>query len=411
MMHPTRLTFPAVMAALLTACGGAQGFSNIAATFPFGLPLNASSGAAINMGGAAAGVLNDHNVLLDNPANLGAITKTAFSGLLVLDGMRITQGGRHSNHVAVSPRQISFAFPLGLAGVVALSIQKETDATVRFFTDSVRLSTSGFFGRLGYHKSGGLTAWRAGWGRSIAGKAYVGAAYERLYLDIRSTKVIDLNNYPANSTRDSTQVGFRGHGLHLGLMVPIAKATIGVAGRYVFKNDVESIQGQFRLNEESALPGSRMKQKSTLRIPPQGVLGVSYDFSPRWLAAMDLGVVGWREYSSHGILADADRDYAVSYGIGGRFIPAPRLLAPKYWETMHYRLGFRYAQLPRESAREVSLAAGVGFPVKGGGLLDLVVNLGRRTDDAYDDYREDFVQINFGINGGRKWIRSSPTSY
>ncbi len=270
----------------------AGGMSNLSARYPVGLPRPAESGTALSMGGAATGTLNDIHVLLANPANLGGIDKTAFSALLAFDFVRISQMSQQSNHVSVAPRQISFAFPLGLAGTVALSLSKETDADVKFQTDSSLIPNSdNLYGRLSYRSKGGTTGWQFGWGRRIGKWAYVGAAYERMYFELNNTKIVDLTNYPATSTRDSTRIHFAGHAIRLGLMVPVAKATIGLAGRYVFEDDLRYSRGQYRLDESVPISGSGSSSIAQVKLPPYLVAGASYEFSPRWLAAGDLNII------------------------------------------------------------------------------------------------------------------------
>jgi len=365
------------------------------------------------MGGAGAGVINEHNILLSNPANLGAIKKIAFSSLLSFDFLRITDGSHHSNHVAAAPRELSFAFPLGIAGTIAFAVEKETDATIKYQCESALDAdpASTFYGKLSYHRAGGVTGWRAGWGRNIGKWAYAGFGYERLYFEQNGTKIIQLIQFPANTTRDSTRISFRGHGLHLGIMVPVDKLVIGLSGRYVLKTDLSYSRGQYRDIGTAILAETDTTDKARIHMPPSATIGLSYEFSTRWLGAADMGIVAWNRYSSGGVLPASDINYAMSFGAGVRFIAAPELLAPAYWETIHYRAGIRISQLPRNDASEIALSLGAGLPLKGGGLLDLVISGGRRTDRDFTDYAENFAQFAIGVNGGRKWIRTATDGY
>jgi hypothetical protein len=370
-----------------------------------------NSAAGVNMGGAGAAILNDHNVLLVNPANLGAINKTAFSSMLTFDFLRIAQDSHHSNHISVAPRQIAFAFPLGKIGTVGFSLSKETDAGVEFRTSPVRIDNSDFVGTLSYHGTGGLAGWRFGWGYGIGKWIYLGMAYERLYFERNNTKIIDLSSYDAVTTRDSTRMHFTANAIHGGIIVPVANATVGIAGRYVFEDDIIYDRAQYRETEAAPLAGTDTAANSKVKLPPYIVFGGSYQLSSRWLAGADIGMEKWNSYSSNYLLPGASEDLAMRFGVGVRFIPAPDLLAPKYWETIHYRLGFKYMELPSEKSSEFAFSIGSGFPVKGGGLLDLAVSFGRRSDERFTDYTEDFVQIAIGINGGRKWMKASPGNY
>jgi len=83
---------------------------------------------------------------------------------------------------------------------------------------------------------------------------------------------------------------------------------------------------------------------------------------------------------------------------GGQFIPAPNLLTPKYWETINYRAGFRYSQLPLKTSSEFALTLGAGLPIgKGSGMFDVALELGKRSDTGYPGYSENFLNVISGF--------------
>jgi hypothetical protein len=120
----------------------------------------------------------------------------------------------------------------------------------------------------------------------------------------------------------------------------------------------------------------------------------------------------WDNYrSEHDLLGLAPqelRDAAVRLSAGAQFTPAPELLTPRYWEIMQYRGGIRYNQLPVPSAYELAFSFGVGMPLpQGGGLIDLSIEYGRRHDKDFSNIREELFRFAIGINGGRKWNKST----
>jgi hypothetical protein len=300
---------------------------------------------------------------------------------------------------------------MGAIGTIAFSLAKETDARIRFQSALTAIAGSPYLGRVSYDRTGGLTSWRAGWGRCFGAWINAGIAYERLNFMIVSTKLIELENDMANNTRDSTTVRFTANALHVGIMVPVDKLVIGLSGRYVFRDDLKYSRGQYRTGEASPINETDSAATAGVRIPPQAGLGVSYSLSPRWLAAADVRLVQWERYSAHGFLPKVDAHYSVSAGAGIRFIAAPEILEPRYWETIHCRAGIQYAQSPTDDGSEFSLSLGAGFPLKPSGLVDVVVRAGRRSGNNFPDYTEDFIQILFGINGGRKWIKTAGDTY
>ncbi len=444
---PKTVRFIIVSICAVSFCGWGQ--SILSLSYPFGLPLRSLSSTALSMGGVSVGVPNDHHVMLTNPGNLGTIDITAFSSLWFIDYIRINDNGAYSDHIRTAPRQLSFALPLGLAGTIAFSLAKTTDATIKYRQEELLYSKknplSSTFTSISYDREGGTTSWQAGWGRSIGKYVNIGFAYQRYYFSAFTTKLTDVTfqtkaisiakidttqidpntisivttydttEYEEEITeRDSTHLSFGGNGLRFGIMGTIKKFTAGLAVNYYFQDNLKYFSSIY--NNSSSLPVDSALLSSftdSLQLPHSIATGLSYEISPKWLVGADLTFDLWQYYYVKGrqILAVVETDNTVSFSAGFRFIPAPNLLAPRYWETIHLRGGIRYSQLPGKTSSEFSGALGFGFPLKGNGLLDLGFELGRRTHEDYSDYNETFLQVSIGLNGGRKWIKTPTSTY
>lgn len=427
------------------------GQSILSSTYPLGLPLRPLSGTALCMGGTSVGIPNDHHVMLANPANLGTINTTAFSSLLLVDYLRIKDHDLYTDHLNAVPRQISFALPFGIAGTVAFSLSKYTDANVKYRQDKTKVTPGDplfpKYYRTSYDCQGGTTSWQAGWGRSFGKFINVGLAYQRSYFLLNSTKledyiyaqiVYDTTFYPDTNIidtiqshesvireiteRDSSHFVFRGNGIRVGLMGTIKDLSIGIAVNYYFKSELSYKNAIYNeINSEPISSSVTSDNKIVMQPPPSVALGLSYAFSPKWLVGADMHLDLWKYYTLEidtfsaktqekirKDIADIAEDNTITISSGFRFIPAPNLLVPKYWETIHYRGGIRYSQLPGKNSSEISGSLGFGFPLRGNGLLDLGLELGKRTHERYSNYEEQFLQVIIGINGGRKW-RKIPT--
>jgi hypothetical protein len=129
------------------------------------------------------------------------------------------------------------------------------------------------------------------------------------------------------------------------------------------------------------------------------------------MAAVSSEITLWERYSSS-ITLGGKVDKALSFAAGAQYIPAPNLLAPRYWEIMQYRASFRYRELPVVSGSEFAFTLSTGLPLlRGGGLVDLIAEYGRRSDSRFSGYSEQFVNFSIGINGGRKWSQSTGIRY
>jgi hypothetical protein len=392
----------------------AGGESVIGVQFPLGMPITPNSSISLSMGGTGVGTMNDNNVLLFNPANLGFINKTVFSSLASLDFLNLlnTESNTATNHLDFLPRQLAFGIPLGVAGTIGFSYAKRFDDRVRFLErqwvgipsiDSIELSLG---------RNGGVTGWQAGWGYAIGKWAAVGVSYERAYYylhEARTSKTYGYTSPPPMSV-DTTDITMGANGFRAGIMVPAGKLTAGISGEYFFAGTAHATAAAYNglILADSQITSSDF----SLTLPPSIAVGLSYKFAPEWLAALDVSATLWNSFHDDGRLLSGELHNAFSYSAGGQYIPAPNLLTPKYWEIIQYRAGARYTQLPVKSAAEYAFSFGTGLPFsKGAGLFDVVLEYGRRFDTSFKNNQEEFFSIGFGFNGGRKWAASTQNGY
>ncbi len=393
--------------------------SQLSLLYPFGIPVQTNSGASFWMGGAANAVSGDYTAMLRNPANLGFIDKTIFSSLYTFDFTQVAQAGDHDNFFSGNPRQISLGVPFGKFGTVGISCDNRSDAQTKFRSSSEKIGydMSMIEYRAGLATTGGLVGWQVGWGREVPTllRLRIGLAYERLYYSYSETvqrTVTDVSR--TVDSRDSSYTMFGADALRAGVLVPLGKIKVGFSGEYFLPADVKKNNAIYSASSDSSypVPIDRKEYSARVRVPPSVTLGLSYAITQEWLAAADFSSVQWNLYNARGLFADARSGPAPSISAGVQFVPVNALLYPKYVETIRYGAGFRYTELPARESSELALSLGVGLPIgKGRGEFDLGMEIGKRTSAAYSGLTENFVHIAVGINGGRKWSKSSVGNY
>jgi hypothetical protein len=395
----------------------AFGQSLLGLTYPFGLPVQSNSGMSLTMGGAGCAVASENNVMLLNPANLGTIDRTVLSASYSFDFTRIDGSSSHSYFYSTNPVQVSIGVPFGVVGTFGISFEQRSDRTA-FYNDSMSLTYNGndtWWLRQGLSSHGGIYAWQAGWGRSIGKYGQVGISYERFYLFDEQTMVSQLyllDHVQSSDSRDSTTVLCSGNGVRAGIDVPVGLLRIGISGEYFLMSTAMSTAGLYANGLTTPVANTSTVDSFNLRLPPSLLVGLSYDISPEWLVAGDASFVFWRFATLGGPISKPDNATATGFSLGAQYIPAPNLLTPKYWETIRYRAGVRFTQLPARDSYEYLLSLGTGLPMgKGTGILDVAVELGRRDSKQYANYSEDFLNLVFGFNGGHKWVQSTKSTY
>jgi hypothetical protein len=408
-----KLTVSLVLFSGMLCAGTCESMFGI--SFPLGVPLQENSGMSLAMGGAACAVASDQDVMLRNPANLGTIDKMVFSGLYAFDITRLSAGSFHSNLLSSYPTQLSASVPLGVAGTIALSYSQRSDGAASFQVDtSLVFNSTAVIGRRGFAAGGGLSAWQAGWGRSIGKWARFGVCYERLYLSTHRTVLsTTIDNISGEvSARDSTYVSSSINGLRLGVMVPVRALKIGASAEYFYSAGGQSARAVYTNGSIVPVEGSTQLASFTLRLPPTFTLGVSYDISPAWLVASDLNATFWDSYRSGGVLPETKAGTALGFCAGTQYVPAPNLLTPRYWEIIRYRAGLRFNQLPSKDAWELLGCLGFGLPVgRTTGILDISIEAGTRRSAGFLGLSENVVHVGLGISGGHKWSKASGGNY
>ena len=392
------------------------GQSLLGLTYPFGVPMQENSGMSLTMGGAGCAVAAENNVMLLNPANLGTIDRTVLSALFSFDFTRISESSSHDNFYSADPVQISIGVPFGVVGTFGLSFDQRSNIAA-YYKDSASLVYNGdasWWVEQGLSARGGIVTWEAGWGRTIGKLAQVGISYERFYLFDEQTNLSQMLLPLVSSaiSRDSTTVVCRGNGVRAGVDVPAGPVRIGITGEYYFTSPASSTNAVYANGLDSAVANSFSSLSFYLRLPPSLTVGLSYDISPEWLVAGDASFVFWQDALIQGPLSKPDFTTAAGFSLGAQYIPAPNLLTPKYAETIRYRAGVRFAQLPSKQSYEYAVSLGTGLPMgKGTGILDVALEAGRRESAQFAGYSEDFLHLVFGFNGGHKWVQSARSTY
>lgn len=358
----------------------------------------------MSLGRTGVGIQNDFLAMTKNPANLGIVQRAVFSSVISYDIFNISDDGESSTQQFFNPQLLSFAFPVGKLGSIGLSVDQRSITDFKFHLErSTTVNGLPYNQELGTIRKGGTVSWQVGYGYSFKKYAQLGLSYERIYFTDRTTNLKTVSNELTSTFKDSTEVIYRGNGIRGGLFIPYKKFTGGLSGEYIFLNEATE--------KRTNTGDSTQKSKFDFKPAPSFSLGGSYSFSPEWLAAADIGMIFWKEfYSQQGTVRPLEN--ALYFSAGGQYIPAPNLLAPKYYEIMQYRAGFRINQLPVSHAYEFGIDLGVGLPLQqGGSSFDINFEYGRRWDSHYKNYSEQFFSIQLGINGGRKWYQSTESSY
>jgi long-chain fatty acid transport protein len=390
---------------IISVCLLLHAQSILGTLYPTGIPVSPATGLSLGLGNSGTGLENNYLGMSKNPANLSIINEAIFSTTASINYLNLYDDGKSADNLTFTPRMLSFAFPLGGYGSLGISLDQRSLTSNKF---DITLSNGGY--RLGSIRKGGTTSWQIGYGISIKKYARIGLSYERLFFNDENVTLKMRPNVfsETNSISDSTTFRYSGNGIRGGIIVPLKDLYLGMSGEYVFINK-SSLKRIVTGTTNDTL--AQNKTRFDFKLPPSLNFGASYIFNPQWLVAADFGVTMWDRFYSD-LPTVSKLDNAINFSAGTQFIPAPTLLSPKYYETIQYRVGFRYAQLPVKSSGEIAANIGFGLPLQlGSSIFDLNFEAGQRWDKRIKNYSERFFGIQLGINGGRKWYQPTDTNY
>jgi len=392
---------------------GAQ--SPLGLNYPLGAPDLAVSGASAALGGGGTAAVDEYMGVSQNPANAAVGNRSVFSALISYDITNIYDDGASSGVSGYMPKLLSLILPVGGAGNVVFAMQKRYDANLNFYTRDVKKmvdidTTATHTTAIEVRRKGGLSAWQAGWAYRFGNGVSLGLIYERLFFNRDSRDIFEselsyklasgTTSY-ADSTHNNVTTEFANNSLRFGAQIPVhEKVTLGFAGEYPFPGQGN---GSVNVNGDTS--------SLSVTLPPAMIIGAAYALDAHWLFIADAYSTLWEFYENNdfpGSSPKPDRDFGIS--VGARYIPAANILSSKYWEKVHYSAGFRYATLPNDKsldrAQEYALSVGAGLPIpRDGGMVDIVLSYGKRSDPRYRKYEENIVKLQLGLNGGRDWFQ------
>jgi len=390
--------------------------SKLGLNYPMGMPQHGGTGSVLALAGTGVAIGNDFFGLSANPANLSVSQRATFSSSISGDiiSLRDTVSDQH---YTISLRTLTLSIPVGRVGTFGVTVEPYSSAAVRHRLNE-KLNIDGIFDdskELAVLSEGGAINWQVGWGYNIKKVLRVGIAYKRFSFNQTIAAITQMSLTTQSGGKyekhllDSTRTKFATNGIRGGFQLPIKSLTIGLSGEYYFIDKAKGYHFVYGTRDRDTIENS--SRYYYFKPPPSGAVGLSYQFNPQWLVAVDVGMTLWERYYSETAPVEELRNaWNVSGGI--RFIPAPNLLTPKLYEIMQYRAGVRYTQLPGVNGTEIAAVIGTGLPMlSNGGMFDIIFEYCRRWDKRYIDYSENIFSLKLGINGGRKWYQSSDENY
>jgi len=412
MKHTMNRIFLLPLSFLLIFSGALSAQSSLGIRQPLGYGLLANSPEAATMGGVAVATSQRYSTGIINPADLGQQKNFATLGaLFTLSGISLTQQGKSGSELLykVFPQSFSFSVPMHTIGTFGFGFITKRRFDL-LYTSSIE-TQEGSIAELKNVFNGNWQEYSASWGIEPIDNFSIGITYKRAFVKkgISVQRTIREGDVDRSISDPERQTNFDADAIRGGLLYSFNDFTLGFVGTYYNESEgvsEEIIQGRF--------DSTVSRNTFSIQIPPSLQFGASYTPNNKWLLGIDVEATLWKDYftfSSHfedffAIPASVQDAFTVSAGL--QYVPAPDALSPRYWQTIRYGAGLKYAQLELEGMEQLSGTISWGLPLsRGTGMIDIIFEGGRLIDSQFDGITENFFSVSIGINGGRNWVNKS----
>ncbi len=364
-----------------------------------GIPNYFVSAPAVGMGGAGIGRYRPATVNMMNPAaiDLNMLTTITLNYRyemienIMQDESVITRQGNPTGFVFAVP------FMDNLTSMFSLKSLVSSQYFIEFRTEEFDI---------GYQRSvdgsGGLSAgniglqWKPAKWISVAGLAdFIFGTYSEVW-----ETTFDEDTF-VNTTDDISSHAY-GARFELGvLFFPYEYLQAGL----VYKSS-SSLSVDNKIVQGNGVP--IQKKDVTINYPQSLGIGLAVPLE-HFSVALDYYTQLWSEYSIQGTNNKPLDDY---HRIGGGLeYLLTREHLESYYKRISYRVGAYYAELPfsinrGQPVKETFVTFGLGFPFHGNlGRIDISLEIGQRSDDVTDGYRENIIRVSGSVTSSERWFR------
>ena len=195
------------------------------------------------------------------------------------------------------------------------------------------------------------------------------------------------------------------NGMELGAGLVFKPSTqINSTRKYIAQNYFSSPNNEIELPRDTV--AYNPSSKGTLNFPNGIGGGISLKKDNHFIVSMDLNWRNWKEYTSYG-RSDSLQN-SLSVHLGGEYVPKHNSVT-SYWNSVRYRIGFRYEntylEINNTPIKEFGISFGLGFPFKRSkSMLNFAFEFGNKGTVENNLVQENFFKFTFGLSIYERWF-------
>lgn len=387
----------ALIAGLLAGGAGVASATSLFSTNGLGETLSLASGRGRALGGVTAALDDPYRVSIENPAAMASLRRVSVSTLYLMERRTSENDAASETFTEGAFPFVTAAVPLPRGIVFGLGFLREQSLFVSPL-ERGRVETPAPY-TLRFERDGDIFRVPIGLAVGIGSRVQIGWSYDFWFGTVEETRIVDFDATDMRDTRDRVLDDVDGGDMSAGFLVkPIPMVSIGL--RYRGK---VGLTGERKITTQD---GVSVVEPVEYVMPASISGGATVALRQRVLLAVDARRDSWEGNEASapagGGFADATR-----LGGGVEILPANR--EGTFFERRAWRLGFHRAEWHVRDAdgdriTEWFATGGTSFFLGGeAGVVDLVVEYGRRGNRDDNDLEESLLRVGLGFGGGEPW--------
>ncbi|MGA7159633.1 MAG: hypothetical protein WBZ48_01440 [Bacteroidota bacterium] len=398
---------------LATSCRLFAGNGSIYSSFGVGDIITYYGNRSAAMGGTGVASLDDSYINEANPAGLGQLSRTQYSGDFQYQGYGLNDGTGSSFLSSGNFQAAGIAFPVDSDYSIAFSFSI-TPFSRRGYDVIDHDINAGF--TQSYSGTGGLSSAQFGFSFSLVQDVYFGVSTHYLFGNFDDEQKLAYDSIGYFSTDADKNIAMHGFAFTVGAVFAGIDKAIGISKEKNMNIGATLFSGTTLASTEQTFQNFSTSQETTnvstgsTKIPLGFALGLEYDIHNKMIFTGDAQFQQWNQFTYMGV-HPAEIQNSMRFGVGAEFLPT-RSLSEPYYHQVTYRAGGyineSYLKINGETINEYFITGGIGVPIFFTSGSEARVNIGLeygiRGSTSNGLEHDSITRLTISINGSDSWF-------
>ncbi len=398
---------------LATSCRLFAGDGSFYSSFGVGDIITYYGNRSAAMGGTGIASLGDGNINEANPAGLGLLSRTQYSGDFQYQGYALNDGTGSLFLSSGNFQAAGLAFPVYSDYNIAFAFSI-TPFSRRAYAVKDNEIDEGIIQT--FDGTGGLSSAQFSFSFSPVQDLYFGVTTHYLFGNFDDVQQLEFDSVGYFTTDADKNISMHGFAFTLGGVFAGFDKALGISKEKKLNIGATLISGATLSSTEQTFQNFSTSQETTsvytgsTKIPLGFALGLEYDVRDKIIFTGDAQFQQWSQYTYMGI-HPAEIQNSIRFGVGAEFLPTKTLSEP-YYRQVTYRAGGyineSYLKINGENINEYFITGGIAVPIffapGSEARLNIGLEYGIRGTTSNGLERDSITRLTISLSGSDSWF-------